>query len=314
LPLDLCALACFCTPPSAQLRCLLTRPCSTYPELGAYNASTREAPNEEPTHTLAQYYGFASLSLRNMMGAWVRDGLPARLNLSNCEMVAQLFRDPLHPNVLGNVLLADWLLAHLAAAERNLATVLAQAQEAQRTAPHREQPEAGGGKPASPAPEAGLDYGIVNVSDLPEQVKLQHQWRQPDSWRAVPYQDLAWRPQSKPFISKIASSSMRCYILTGGASSPQTGQGKGPQQQSEVQQAAVGAALMLADRPQQLTIKEHSPSWSWTDYQMDGRGEKKHKPGWVGKAVRSRGSEHAPPACTSWAAWLAACPSARLPC
>jgi hypothetical protein len=94
-----------------------------------------------------------------MMGAWVRDGLPARLNLSNCEMVAQLFGDPVHPNVLGKVLLADWLLAHLAAAERDLAAALAEAAlQALRRAPGDLEGGSSGGE-GEPA-EVAIDYAI----------------------------------------------------------------------------------------------------------------------------------------------------------
>ncbi len=57
------------------------------------------------TYTVASYYGFACLSMRTLLGGWVRNGLPRRLNMSNCELLAQLFTDPVHPGAAGG---GDW--------------------------------------------------------------------------------------------------------------------------------------------------------------------------------------------------------------
>lgn len=53
-----------------------------------------------------------------MLLAWLRESLPARLNLSSeCAFLGQVHADSIHPNALGRVLFADYLTAYVAAAE-----------------------------------------------------------------------------------------------------------------------------------------------------------------------------------------------------
>jgi hypothetical protein len=76
---------------------------STFPA-PAYRAPSPDdlpARVEEETYSVASYYGFASLSTRMLLGGWVRGGLPQRLNMSTCELLAQLFTDPVHPGAAG---------------------------------------------------------------------------------------------------------------------------------------------------------------------------------------------------------------------
>jgi hypothetical protein len=109
------------------------------------------------------------------------------------------------------------------------------------------------------------------VNEMPADARKQHEWRRPaGGWQAASLLDLAWRPPTKQFSSKLSSSTMRCYTM---GSSERTGL-----------EAATGTATI--DRPKQLHITERSPAWAWTDYQMDAHSDdKKLKPGWVSKEV-----------------------------
>ena len=63
-------------------------------------------------------------------------------------------------------------------------------------------------------------------------------------------------------------------------------------QEQQEQQAGAEAATGTAglDRPQPLRITAHSPAWTWTEYQTDGRtNNKRYKLGWVSKVVRGPG-------------------------
>ena len=67
---------------------------------------------DDVTYTVASYYGFACLSMRTLLGGWVRNGLPRRLNMSNCELLAQLFTDPVHPGTVRPLALTGTMVQH----------------------------------------------------------------------------------------------------------------------------------------------------------------------------------------------------------
>ena len=67
------------------------------------------------TNRVATHYGFASLSYTNLIAALLQS--PARGNLSECQVYATVFGDPIHPNYQhGRTLLSDLLVSYLAGA------------------------------------------------------------------------------------------------------------------------------------------------------------------------------------------------------
>lgn len=147
-----------------------------FPPLRAYS----EQPGEEATHMAAGYYGFSSLSVRSLYNAWAREGLLERLNMSSCQMLNHLYGDPMHPRGLGQALLADTLLAHLAAAERDMAAAIT----------------------ARADGVAGADgHAASNVSQ-DESAAIAA------ALRGVP----AWRPPQQPLTGQFRASVMRCYL------------------------------------------------------------------------------------------------------
>lgn len=58
----------------------------------------------------ASYYSMDSISLRNLYFTSFRDGLHTQMGKTECEFLGLMLGDPIHPNVLGRVLFADWLV------------------------------------------------------------------------------------------------------------------------------------------------------------------------------------------------------------
>jgi hypothetical protein len=77
-------------------------------------ASLRERSVEDNLAPALAYYGWSALSLRNAMWAGLRDGMPARHNLSSaCEYASAFLNDQIHPNGAGMRLMGDALIALL---------------------------------------------------------------------------------------------------------------------------------------------------------------------------------------------------------
>lgn len=73
---------------------------------------------ESVVTSMARRHGWAALSPHDAVAAGLRDGLPAALNLSECEFVNLFYGDPIHPSGHHGVnLLADAMLTMLLAAE-----------------------------------------------------------------------------------------------------------------------------------------------------------------------------------------------------
>ncbi len=78
-------------------------------------ARTMIAPSELISHNVARYYGFTSLSHTGLINSMFRDDVHGRLKLSECQMFVKLFKDRVHPNNQGRLLMVRLLLGHLAA-------------------------------------------------------------------------------------------------------------------------------------------------------------------------------------------------------
>jgi hypothetical protein len=66
---------------------------------------------------LCRRYGWAMLSMHDMLAAGMRDGLPAALGWSDCEWVNAFYSDDMHPSPAGMRLLGDALLSLLLGAQ-----------------------------------------------------------------------------------------------------------------------------------------------------------------------------------------------------
>jgi hypothetical protein len=66
---------------------------------------------------LCRRYGWAMLSMHDMLAAGMRDGLPAALGWSECEWVNAFYGDDIHPSPAGMRVLGDALLSLLLAAQ-----------------------------------------------------------------------------------------------------------------------------------------------------------------------------------------------------
>lgn len=75
----------------------------------------KSAPHKgRDNHTaVINAHGASELSLADMFASALRDGVPAALGCSVCELAANLYADSIHPSATGKLYLADALVDHL---------------------------------------------------------------------------------------------------------------------------------------------------------------------------------------------------------
>ena len=104
--------------------------------VGLPSAGNNATSAEIVTNRVATHYGFASLSYTNLIAALLQS--PARGNLSECQVYATVYGDPIHPNYYyGRMLLADLLVSYLDRANEHFHNEQGLAENISHPNPHR---------------------------------------------------------------------------------------------------------------------------------------------------------------------------------
>ena len=97
-------------------------------------ADSNATSAEVATNIIAAHYGAVSLSYTNLLTALMQS--PARGDLSECQVFAAVYQDPIHPNIGGETLITDLLINYLVGAQEHFHSEPKQATNPSHHTPH----------------------------------------------------------------------------------------------------------------------------------------------------------------------------------